>query len=90
LSPAEESAAVIETRRYSVEVGGAEDRMAGFHAVEVGQEHVLGVLGATVQFIDHLDRPRAEEMRWVNAEIETQRRRGRREERGDSFFSGFV
>ena len=38
-----------------IQVGGAEERVAGFHAVEVGQEHVLGVLGAAVQFVDHLD-----------------------------------
>ena len=34
-----------------VEVRGAEERMAGLHAVEVGEEHVLGVLGAAVEFV---------------------------------------
>jgi hypothetical protein len=35
----------------------------GFHAVvvEVGEEHVLGVLGAATELVDNLDRPRAEE-----------------------------
>ena len=30
------------------------------HAVEVGEEHVLGILRAAVEFIDDFDRPRAE------------------------------
>ena len=45
----------------NVQVGGTEERMAGFHPVEVGEEHVLSVLGATVQFVHHHDRPLAED-----------------------------
>jgi len=32
-----------------IEVRGAEERMAGRHPVEVGQEQVLGVAGAAVE-----------------------------------------
>ena len=35
-----------------VEVRGAEEGMAGLHAVKVGEEHVLRVLGAAVEFVD--------------------------------------
>ena len=70
----------------NIQISGAEERIAGFHPVEVGQEHVLGVLGAAVQFVDHLDRPRAEEhtvgKRAGGETIETQSRGGRSEERG--------
>ena len=36
----------------------------GFHAVvvEVGEEHVLGVLGAATELVDNLDRPRSEDV----------------------------
>jgi hypothetical protein len=44
-----------------VEVRGAEERLAGLHPVEVGQQQVLRVLRAAVEFVDHLDRPRAED-----------------------------
>ena len=44
-----------------IEVRGAEKRLAGLHPVEVGQQQVLRVLRAAVQFVDHLDRPRAED-----------------------------
>jgi len=44
-----------------VEVRGAEECVAWLHPVEVGEEHVLGVLGAAVQLIHYFDRPRSEE-----------------------------
>ena len=44
-----------------VEVRGAEERLTGLYPVEVGQQQVLRVLRAAVEFVDHLDRPRAED-----------------------------
>lgn len=43
-----------------VEVGGGEECMAGGHPVEHGEQEVLGVAGAAVELVDHLDRPAAE------------------------------
>ena len=44
-----------------LEVGGAEERVARWHPVEVGEEHVLGILRAAVEFVHHFHRPRTEQ-----------------------------
>jgi hypothetical protein len=44
-----------------IEVRGAEERLAGLHPVEVGQQQVLRVLRAAVEFVHDLDRPDTEQ-----------------------------
>jgi hypothetical protein len=42
-----------------VEVGGDEERMGGGHPVEHGEQQVLGVAGAAVEFVGYRRRVRA-------------------------------